>query len=172
MNILDSLRAIVQDVNSARSLPEVLSIIVKKVQAAMKAEVCSIYLFDEADQRYALMATEGLRQESIGTVRLSLGEGLVGLVAAKEEPLNLENADKHPNFAYFEETGEETFHSFLGVPIIHHRKVLGVLVLQQQNQRRFAAEEEVFCGHGLCAAIGSYCSCRSHRRATKIGFCR
>ena len=144
MNILDSLRAIVQDVNSARSLPEVLSIIVKKVQAAMKAEVCSIYLFDEADQRYALMATEGLRQESIGTVRLSLGEGLVGLVAAKEGPLNLENADKHPNFAYFEETGEETFHSFLGVPIIHHRKVLGVLVLQQQTQRRFAAEEEAF----------------------------
>jgi phosphotransferase system enzyme I (PtsP) len=144
MNILDSLRAIVQDVNSARSLPEVLSIIVTKVQAAMKAEVCSIYLSDETDQRYALMATEGLRQESIGTVRLSLGEGLVGLVAAKEEPLNLYNADKHPNFAYFEEIGEETFHSFLGVPIIHHRKVLGVLVLQQQNQRRFAAEEEAF----------------------------
>ena len=144
MNILNSLRAIVQDVNSARNLPEVLTIIVKKVQAAMQAEVCSIYLFDEADQRYVLMATEGLRQESIGTVRLSLGEGLVGLVAAKEEPLNLDNADKHPNFAYFEEIGEETFHSFLGVPIIHHRKVLGVLVLQQQNQRRFAAEEEAF----------------------------
>ena len=89
MNILDSLRAIVQDVNSARSLPEVLSIIVTKVQAGMKAEVCSIYLFDETDQRYALMATEGLRQESIGTVRLSVGEGLVGMVAAKEDPLNL-----------------------------------------------------------------------------------
>jgi phosphotransferase system enzyme I (PtsP) len=144
MNILDTLRAVVQAVNSARNLPEVLSIIVKQVQAAMQAEVCSIYLFDHSDQRYALMATEGLNQDSIGKVRLSLGEGLVGLVAAKEEPLNLDNADKHPNFAYFEEVGEETFHSFLGVPIIHHRKVLGVLVLQQQNQRRFAAEEEAF----------------------------
>ena len=142
--MLASLRAIVQEVNSARSLPEVLTIIVTEVRAAMQAGVCSVYLFDETDQRYVLMATEGLRQESIGKVRLGMREGLVGLVAAKQEPLNLEDADQHPNFAYFEETGESPFHSFLGVPIIHHRKVLGVLVLQQETQRRFASEEEAF----------------------------
>ena len=142
--MLSSLRTIVQEVNSARSLSEVLSIIVKEVRDAMSAGVCSVYLFDEADQNYVLMATEGLRQESIGKVRMAMREGLVGLVAAKEEPLNLQDADQHPNFAYFEETGEAPFHSFLGVPIIHHRKVLGVLVLQQETRRRFASEEEAF----------------------------
>ena len=144
MNILDALRTIFQEVNTARSLPEVLTIIVTEVHAAMGAEVCSVYLFDETDQHYVLMATKGLRQQSIGKVRLAMGQGLVGLVAAKEEPLNLQDADKHPNFAFFEEIGEEIYHSFLGVPIIHHRKVLGVLVLQQQAERRFAAEEEAF----------------------------
>ena len=142
--MLSSLRTIVQEVNSARSLSEVLGIIVKEVRDAMSAGVCSVYLFDEADQSYVLMATEGLRQESIGKVRMAMREGLVGLVAAKEEPLNLQDADQHPNFAYFEETGEAPFHSFLGVPIIHHRKVLGVLVLQQETRRRFASEEEAF----------------------------
>ena len=142
--MLSSLRTIVQEVNSARSLSEVLFIIVKEVRDAMSAGVCSVYLFDEADQNYVLMATEGLRQESIGKVRMAMREGLVGLVAAKEEPLNLQDADQHPNFAYFEETGEAPFHSFLGVPIIHHRKVLGVLVLQQETRRRFASEEEAF----------------------------
>ena len=142
--MLSSLRTIVQEVNSARSLSEVLSIIVKEVRDAMSAGVCSVYLFDEAEQSYVLMATEGLRQESIGKVRMAMREGLVGLVAAKEEPLNLQDADQHPNFAYFEETGEAPFHSFLGVPIIHHRKVLGVLVLQQETRRRFASEEEAF----------------------------
>ena len=142
--MLSSLRNIVQEVNSARSLGQVLSIIVKEVRAAMDAGVCSVYLFDESDQRYVLMASEGLRSESIGKVRLAMRQGLVGLVAAREEPLNLENADKHPNFAYFEETGESPFHSFLGVPIIHHRKVLGVLVLQQETQRKFGDEEEAF----------------------------
>ena len=144
MNILDALRTIFQEVNTARSLPEVLTIIVTEVHAAMGAEVCSVYLFDETDQHYVLMATKGLRQQSIGKVRLAMGQGLVGLVAAKEEPLNLQDADKHPNFAFFEEIGEEIYHSFLGVPIIHHRKVLGVLVLQQQAERRFATEEEAF----------------------------
>ena len=124
--MLSSLRTIVQEVNSARSLPQVLTIIVKEVREAMQAGVCSVYLFDEADQRYVLMATEGLRQESIGKVRLSMREGLVGLVAAKEEPLNLENADQHPNFAYFEETGEAPFHSFLVVPIIHHLSLIHI----------------------------------------------
>lgn len=114
--MLASLRNIVQEVNSARSLPEVLTIIVREVRSAMQAGVCSVYLFDEADQRYVLMATEGLRSESIGKVRLAMREGLVGLVAAREEPLNLENADKHPNYAYFEETGESPFHSFFGCP--------------------------------------------------------
>ena len=109
MNILDSLRTIFQEVNTARSLPEVLTIIVTEVHAAMGAEVCSVYLFDESDQHYVLMATKGLRQQSIGKVRLAMGQGLVGLVAAKEEPLNLQDADKHPNFAYFEEIGEEIY---------------------------------------------------------------
>jgi phosphotransferase system enzyme I (PtsP) len=142
--VLTTLRTIVQEVNSARSLPEVLRIIVTEVRLAMSAGVCSVYLFDETDQRYVLMATEGLRVESIGKVRLAMREGLVGLVASKEEPLNLKDADQHPNYAYFEETGEAPYHSFLGVPIIHHRKVLGVLVLQQQTERRFADEEEAF----------------------------
>jgi signal transduction protein with GAF and PtsI domain len=40
MNILDSLKTIFQEVNAARSLPEVLTIIVTEVQAAMNARVC------------------------------------------------------------------------------------------------------------------------------------
>ncbi len=140
--MLASLRSIVQEVNSARNLPEVLSIIVKEVRAAMNAGVCSVYLFDETDQRYVLMATEGLRPESIGKVRLAMREGLVGLVAAKEEPLNVREADRHPNYAYFEETGEAPYHAFLGAPIIHHRKVLGILVVQQRDERQFDTEEE------------------------------
>lgn len=142
--MLNALHKIVREVNAARSLSEVLEIIVREVRDALQAGVCSVYLFDESDQRYVLMATEGLRPESVGKVRLAAREGLVGLVAAREEPLNLDNADKHPNYAYFEETGEKPFHSFMGAPIIHHRKVLGVLVLQQATRRRFQPEEEAF----------------------------
>ncbi len=141
--MLNSLRSIVQEVNSARDLPSVLRIIVSRVKAAMDTEVCSVYLRDQ-DNTYALMATNGLNESAIGVVRLQLNEGLVGMVAAREEPINLDQADSHPKFEYFPETGEERYSAFLGVPIIHHRNVLGVLVVQQVERRKFDEGEEAF----------------------------
>ncbi|WP_024461379.1 phosphoenolpyruvate--protein phosphotransferase [Marinimicrobium sp. LS-A18] len=141
--MLNSLRSIVQEVNAARDLKTALAIIVSRVKTAMKTEVCSVYLRGpEGD--YVLMATEGLNADAVGRVRLKDGEGLVGRVVTREEPINLEQAETHPSYQYFPETGEERFSSFLGVPIIHHRKVLGVLVVQQVERRRFDEGDEAF----------------------------
>ncbi len=142
--MLDVLRKIVQEVSVAPDLESALNLIVRRVQRSMSTEVCSVYLFDPCDQRYVLMATEGLHQESVGSVRLSAAEGLVGLVVDRAEPINLENASQHSSFKYVESTGEERYSSFLGVPIIHHRDVLGVLVVQQKDIRRFDESEEAF----------------------------
>ncbi len=142
--MLDVLRRIVQEVNSAPNLQSALDILVSSVRSSMGTEVCSIYLLDEASNRYVLMATEGLNAEAIGHVSLGLTEGLVGQVGLREEPLNLDDAASHPKFRYLPETGEERYNSFLGVPIMHRRKILGVLVVQQQDKRRFDASEEAF----------------------------
>lgn len=141
--MLNSLRSIVQEVNSARDLASILRIIVTRVKAAMDTEVCSIYLRDP-NNLYTLMATDGLNSSAIGKVRLRINEGLVGMVAAREEPINLDQADSHPKYHYFPETGEERYSAFLGVPIIHHRNVLGVLVVQQGDRRKFDEGEEAF----------------------------
>lgn len=141
--MLNSLRRIVQEVNAAADLETVLGIIVLRVKESMNTEVCSVYL-RSADHHFVLMATEGLHRDAVGRVRLGVNEGLVGFVAAREEPLNLQDAESHPKFQYFPETGEERFSSFLGVPIIHHRKILGVLVVQQRVNRKFDEGEEAF----------------------------
>lgn len=142
--MLSVLKSIIQEVNSAANLREALEIIVQRVQAAMNTEVCSIYLLDHKHNRYILMATQGLHKEAVGKVSLDINEGLVGLVGSREEPINLEDAQSHPRYRYFPETGEERFRSFLGVPIIHHRRVLGVLVVQQRESRSFDEGEEAF----------------------------
>lgn len=142
--MLDRLRDIVQAVNSARDLQSALDVIVSSVREAMATQVCSVYLLDTDIGSHVLMASEGLRKESVGHVSLQLDEGLVGLVARNAEPVNLEDAQSHPNYHYLSETGEEAFSSFLGVPIIHHRKVLGVLVVQHREKRSFDAGEEAF----------------------------
>src|SRR5690606_2332028 len=141
--MLHSLRTIVQEVNAARDMKTALAIIVTRVKEAMKTQVCSVYLRDNKSE-YVLMATDGLNQNAVGRVRLRIGEGLVGRVVVREEPVNLEQAEAHPSYQYFPETGEERFSSFLGVPIIHHRQVLGVLVVQQVEQRRFDEGDEAF----------------------------
>ncbi|WP_207062298.1 phosphoenolpyruvate--protein phosphotransferase [Motiliproteus sp. SC1-56] len=142
--MLDMLRKIVQQVNAAKSLDAALDIIVKRIQQAMNTQVCSVYLLDPASQQYVMMATEGLNPKMVGQVSLALSEGVVGKVAARAEPINLEDASKHPSYYYVAGSGEENFTSFLGVPIIHQRKVLGVLVVQEQRQRHFNESEEAF----------------------------
>ncbi|MBT3529467.1 MAG: phosphoenolpyruvate--protein phosphotransferase [Gammaproteobacteria bacterium] len=142
--MLDRLRSIVQKVNAAKDLQSALDIIVSRVRDALDTQVCSVFLFDADINSHVLMASEGLRKEAIGHVSLQTGEGLVGLVAKHAEPLNLQDAALHPSFHYLQDTGEEDFHSFLGVPIIHHRSVLGVLVVQHEERRRFDESEEAF----------------------------
>jgi phosphotransferase system enzyme I (PtsP) len=144
LNMLSTLRRIVQEVNSAKDLATALDIIVKRVREAMETHVCSVYLLNPDTDRYELMATEGLNKSAIGVVSLASNEGLVGYVGVREEPVNLEDAASHPRFRYFAETGEERYASFLGVPIIHHRRVMGVLVIQQKERRLFDEVEESF----------------------------
>ncbi|MFK0572568.1 phosphoenolpyruvate--protein phosphotransferase [Endozoicomonas sp.] len=142
--MLNTLRNIVQEVSSASDLQTALQVIVQRVRGAMKTEVCSVYLYDTESTSYTLMASEGLNPSAVGQVTLSHSEGLVGQVGLREEPINLEDAASHPKYHYIRETGEERLTSFLGVPIIHHRNTLGVLVVQQIEQRRFDEHEEAF----------------------------
>lgn len=141
--MLKLIRRIVQDVSAAEGLGEALAIIVTRVKLAMATDVCSVYLTDHVRKRHVLRATDGLLSQSVG-LSLDYEEGVVGMVAAREELINLKDAAVHPNFRYLPETGEERFHAFLGVPIIHARKLLGILIVQQKTKRRFSSNQEAF----------------------------
>ncbi|MCG3171698.1 MAG: Phosphoenolpyruvate-dependent phosphotransferase system [Pseudomonadales bacterium] len=168
--MLKSLRRVAQEVFAASDLGEALAIIVRRVRETMRTEVCSVYIHDPVTDRYVFMATEGLNKELEGRFSLGLDEGLIGLVARREEPLNLDDAESHPSFVFIEGSGEEVFKSFLGVPIIHHRQVLGVLVVQQRERRRFDEEEEAFLvtlSAQLAGMIAHAGAARSFRRGTR-----
>jgi phosphotransferase system enzyme I (PtsP) len=106
----------------------------------MVTEVCSVYVL-RADGMLELYATRGLNPDAVHEVTLNVGRGLVGLIASSALPLNLPDAQKHPAFAYLPETGEEVYHSFLGVPILRAGRTLGVLVVQNRSYRTYLDEE-------------------------------
>lgn len=114
--------------------------IVVMIAANMVAEVCSVYVL-RVDGSLELYATEGLSREAVHQTVLRAGEGLVGLVASEAEPLNLPDAQSHPAFSYKPETGEEIYHSFLGVPVLRAGITLGVLVVQNRAHRTYSEEE-------------------------------
>jgi phosphotransferase system enzyme I (PtsP) len=119
---------------------ERLDRIVRQIASNMVAEVCSVYVL-RADGVLELYATEGLNKEAVHLSQLKMGQGLVGTIAASAQPLNLSDAQSHPAFRYLPETGEEVYHSFLGVPILRTGRSLGVLVVQNKASRNYREEE-------------------------------
>ena len=119
---------------------ERLDRIVRQIASNMVAEVCSVYVL-RSDGVLELYATEGLNREAVHLAQLKMGQGLVGTIAASAAPLNLSDAQSHPAFRYLPETGEEIYHSFLGVPILRAGRSLGVLVVQNKASRNYRDEE-------------------------------
>ncbi|MFT6451938.1 MAG: phosphotransferase system enzyme I (PtsP) [Halocynthiibacter sp.] len=107
---------------------------------SMRTEVCSIYLFRDAET-LELCATEGLKPEAVHQTRMRIGEGLVGRVARSGNPINSADAPQERGFRYMPETGEEIYSSFLGVPIQRLGEALGVLVVQSKEARQFSGDE-------------------------------
>ena len=143
-NILTTLKRIVQEMNQVPDLDQALFRLASRVKHTMQVDSCSIYLADYEKQDFVLKATDGLHPDAVELVRIGFSEGLIGLVGQREEPLNIENAHQHPRFKHYPEVKEENYNAFLGTPIIHQRKVLGVITMQQKAMRRFGEDEEAF----------------------------
>ncbi|MFQ3183781.1 MAG: phosphotransferase system enzyme I (PtsP) [Alteromonas macleodii] len=114
--------------------------IVRLIASSMRAEVCSIYLFRDAET-LELCATEGLQQEAVHQTRMRLGEGLVGRVAKTRRVVNTADAPAARGFRYMPETGEERYSSFCGIPVQRIGETMGVLVVQSRISREFTADE-------------------------------
>jgi phosphotransferase system enzyme I (PtsP) len=135
--LLRRLREVMAEPVSAQ---ERLDKIVVLIAANMVAEVCSVYVL-RVDATLELYATEGLNPEAVHQTVMRSDEGLVGLVASEANAINLSDAHAHPAFSYRPETGEEIYHSFLGVPILRAGNTLGVLVVQNRARRTYSEEE-------------------------------
>src|SRR5512146_367970 len=136
--LLRRLREVMAEPVSAQ---ERLDKVVVLIAANMVAEVCSVYVL-RVDGTLELYATEGLKREAVHQTVLKADEGLVGLVASEANPINLSDAQNHPAFSFRPETGEEIYHSFLGVPVLRAGNTLGVLVVQNRARRTYTEEEE------------------------------
>ena len=118
-------------------IEKLLDNIVVMVARHMRADVCSIYIYDDAKGELVLRANTGFNPQIIGKIKLKCGEGIAGTVFEKNEPVCIIDSFTHPNFRYFKGTGEERYKSFLSVPIVSGSVPVGVIMLQRQQNNRF-----------------------------------
>ena len=115
--------------------------VVALIAARFRTDVCSAYLLEPDRSNLVLAATLGLHPRSIGSLRMPLHEGLSGLVAEQLLPVAVADARNHPRYKFFKASGEEEYHSFLGVPLIDRGILQGVLVVQTKDPRTFREDE-------------------------------
>lgn len=142
--MLKILARLIRDVDAAEDFDEALSVIVESVLDALKTKTCSIFLVDNTQGDFVLVATKGLNPQAVKRVRIQRGQGLIGLVVERDEPINVDDAPKHPSYLHVPDIQEENFLGFLAAPITHGGEVLGVIVVQQEEPRHFDSEEEAF----------------------------
>lgn len=122
----------------SRSIDTFLERVVEMVARHLRADVCSVYLFESSRGKLVLRATRGLQRESVGKVELALGEGITGVALKELRPLKVDSGSAHPAYRHFRGINEEGFDAFLAVPILRGITRIGVLVVQRTADNPFA----------------------------------
>ncbi len=119
----------------SRCPEDTLQRIAELISKKFNTNVCSIYLLDADKNSLVLRATVGLSKESVSKIGMSIHEGLTGLVLEKMTPVFVVNPSCHPRYKFFAGSGEELYNTFLGVPLVYHQELLGVLVVQTLKEK-------------------------------------
>jgi signal transduction protein with GAF and PtsI domain len=113
------------------SLQEVLRGIVSLVVEFTACDACLLYLID--NDELVLCASNTPHPGEIGKIRLRLGEGLTGWVAAERRLVAISReAYKDPRFKTFRDLPEDTYEAFLSAPVIARNRVVGVINVQHR----------------------------------------
>lgn len=141
---LSTLTSLVEQIARTQDPTAMMSTIVQRLSELLNVEVCSIYLCTPERDSLILAATQGLAPAAAGHVQLAVNEGLVGHIAGTLSSVNLADAPADDRFVYIPETHEMAYHRFLGVPLLHLRKLVGVIVVQGHQREPFSEEDEAF----------------------------
>lgn len=142
--MLASLSRIIQEISTTNELPVVLNHLLDHVVVALNADAASIYLFDTETGEYILSAAQGLKKTAVGKYRLKLGQGLIGQVVEREEPMNVADCQSNEFFHKTQALGEKPYHGFLSVPIIHQGEAIGVMTVYRKAEGEFEEESVAY----------------------------
>jgi sigma-B regulation protein RsbU (phosphoserine phosphatase) len=140
---LHAMRAVSQFITTGIDLDELLELIVSKLVETIDAERGTLYLVDEEKgELFSRVLLED--SDTLKDVRVKIGEGIAGQVAATGEVLNVRHAYDDPRFlrSFDQVTGYRT-HTILAAPMRNPQgKIIGVVQLLNKRGGPFTFRDE------------------------------
>jgi putative methionine-R-sulfoxide reductase with GAF domain len=116
-----------------------LQALLDRVKKVFRVDTAAVLLLDEAAGQLVATAASGIEEEVRQGVRIPLGTGFAGRVAASREPVILSTVDhttvRNPLLV------ERGIRALLGVPLLAGGKVIGVLHIGSLSDRTFGPQD-------------------------------
>ncbi|WP_462137315.1 phosphoenolpyruvate--protein phosphotransferase [Candidatus Mycalebacterium sp.] len=129
-------------VNKSTGLNTILKGVVSKISESLHFEVVSVYIIDGDNSTLRLRANTGFDSEEGAEITISSGEGIAGMIFKTMRPFVTMNVSGHPKYKPIDNTGEEKYECYLGVPIVLKNHCVGVLVGQTSQRRHITPAEQ------------------------------
>ncbi|MDE3069054.1 MAG: GAF domain-containing protein [Verrucomicrobiota bacterium] len=139
--LFESLAAVSRAINSTLNLDEALRAITREACLLMRARMCSLMMLDETGQWLDLRASHGASAAYVKKPRLSVEDSVLGVVARRKKPLQVENVQTSSRYQNIEMARQESLVSLLSVPLLFAGQAIGTLSVYTGQPYQFSNEE-------------------------------
>ena len=140
--VADKLRDIQSITDAALSLLDpqaLLDALVERAREALQADTAAVLLLDQRSGQLVATAASGLEEEVRQGVRIPIGRGFAGRIAAQRRPVILDEVD--PTNVINPILLDKGIRSLMGAPLLADGEVIGVLHVGTLTGRRFTGED-------------------------------
>jgi signal transduction histidine kinase len=139
--LFESLASVSQTINSTLSLDDALNVITREASVLMRARMCSLMLLDQAGEWLDLRSSYGAGEAYLRKPRVSVEEGLLGVVVRRKKPLQVPNVQTSSRYQSVEVAQKEGLVALLSVPLVFSGKAIGTLNVYTGQPYSFSNEE-------------------------------
>jgi GAF domain-containing protein len=154
---IELLHQISNIVSSDLTLEKMLEELISLAVEVTLCDACLVYLVDRSSNEIVLRASQLEHAGEIGRIRMKMGEGITGWVAEHQSVVALSSkASADARFKSFQALPEDTFESFLSVPLVSGGELIGVINIHHKAEHAHAADEIAlisFIGEQMGGAI-------------------
>jgi signal transduction histidine kinase len=136
---LEHVQAVTDAALAHLELDELFAVLLPRIRDILEADTCAVLLLDEETDELAARAAVGIEEEVEQGVRIPLGGGFAGRIAASKQPVILDDVDHADVLNPI--LRQKGIKSMLGVPLLVDGNASGVIHVGTLVPRRFTADD-------------------------------